>query len=203
MSPGSCLFCPVAVFYLSTHQLRAPQGTWACPKPHFTKAYQLFSEETKAGISRGSEEMSHLPWPLLSQVNTKPFVVVWMPGGVGHSGPVYVLTSQGLYLCSLCVLPVKSFISKPLKAWLFEVVSVAKLHQKGGWWGPILQTDSSTPQHLDVPKTKEKGFYYQLPAFVQHLPKLYLASRSVASQQNIKTYIATDWPGEICQPWLS
>ena len=136
--------------------------------------------------------MSHLLRPLLSQVNTQPFVVVCMPGGVGHSNPVYVRTSQGLYLCNLCDLTAKSFISKPLKAWLFEVVSVAKLHQKGEWWDPILQTDSSTPQHLDVPKIEEKGFYYLLPAFVQHLPKLYLVSRSVASQQNIKTYIATD-----------
>lgn len=77
--------------------------------------------------------MSHALSPLFSQVNTQPSVVVWMPGGVGCSNPGFVLTSQGLYLCDLCDLAVKSFISKPLKAWLFEVTSVAKLYQKGGW----------------------------------------------------------------------
>lgn len=137
-SPGSCLFCPVVVFYLSMHQLGASLVKWACPKPHFTKGYQLFWEETKAGISGGSEEMSHPLWPLLSQVNIQPFVVFWMSGGMGCSNPVYVLTSQGLYLCDLCDLTVKSFISKSLKAWLSEVTSVAILHQKGGWWDPIL-----------------------------------------------------------------
>lgn len=136
-SPGSSLFCPVAVFHLSMHQLGASLVKWACPKPHFAKGYQLFSEETEAGASRGSEETSHPLWPLLSQVNMQFFVVLWMPIGVGHSNSVYVLTSQGLYLCNLCDLTVKSFISKALKAWLFEVTSAAKLHQKGGWWNPI------------------------------------------------------------------
>jgi len=58
------------------------------------------------------------------------------------------------------------FISMSLKAWPFEVMSVAKVHRTGRWWDLILQTDSSPPQYLDVPKVEDKGFYYLLPAFV-------------------------------------
>lgn len=58
-----------------------------------------------------------------------------------------------------------------MKCWIFEVIAVAKLHQKAGWRYHILQIDSSTPQHPDVPKIEVKGFYY-LSAFVEHLPKM-------------------------------